>query len=83
MERRNQFSDVVQQIQKIRSEIYASNKIHHTSPVVDETDLSLRKLEELQKELQALQREKVAYKQPLSSKYSVARHYCILSYLLM
>ncbi|KAK1366641.1 65-kDa microtubule-associated protein 3 [Heracleum sosnowskyi] len=58
VERRNQFLDVVQQIQKIRSEIYASDKIHHTSPIVDETDLSLRKLEELQKELQALQREK-------------------------
>ncbi|KAK1401046.1 hypothetical protein POM88_000651 [Heracleum sosnowskyi] len=58
VERRNQFLDIVQQIQKIRSEIYASDKIHYTSPIVDETDLSLRKLEELQKELQALQREK-------------------------
>lgn len=60
LERRNQFFDVVQQVQKIRSEIYASDKIHYTSPVVDETDLSLRKLEELQKELQALQKEKVS-----------------------
>ncbi|KAK1392833.1 65-kDa microtubule-associated protein 3 [Heracleum sosnowskyi] len=57
LDRRNQFYDVVEQIQKIRNEIYRSDK-STCSPGVAATDLSLRKLEELQQELQDLQKEK-------------------------
>lgn len=59
VERRNQFIEVVQQIQKIRSEIYESDKPTNISNVIDDADLSLRKHEELHTELQALQKEKV------------------------
>ncbi|XP_050205167.1 65-kDa microtubule-associated protein 3 [Mercurialis annua] len=53
-DRRNQFLEVLEEIQKISNEIYGSaDRIF-----VDETDISLRKLEELHKELYALQKEK-------------------------
>ncbi|KAL8126257.1 65-kDa microtubule-associated protein 3-like [Apium graveolens] len=58
LDRRNQFYDVVAQVQKIRNEIDRSDKSTIYSPGVDEADLSLRKLEELQQELQDLQKEK-------------------------
>ncbi|PHT34810.1 65-kDa microtubule-associated protein 3 [Capsicum baccatum] len=54
-ERKNQFIEVMKQIQMIKNEIY---RFSSTSLVVDESDLSLRKLEELHTELLALQKEK-------------------------
>ncbi|KAK2971749.1 hypothetical protein RJ640_022888, partial [Escallonia rubra] len=57
-ERRKQFFEVIEQIQKIRNEIYTSAEYSAFHAVVDENDLSLRKLEELERELQALQKEK-------------------------
>ncbi|PHU03383.1 65-kDa microtubule-associated protein 3 [Capsicum chinense] len=54
-ERKNQFIEVMKQIQIIKNEIY---RFSSTSLVVDESDLSLRKLEELHTELLALQKEK-------------------------
>ncbi|XP_060170141.1 65-kDa microtubule-associated protein 3-like [Lycium barbarum] len=54
-DRKNQFIEVMKQIQKIKNEIY---RFTSTSLVVDESDLSLRKLEELHTELHALQQEK-------------------------
>ena len=56
-ERRNQFIEVQEQIQSISNEIYSTGE--YITAVVDETDLSLRKLEELHRELLALQKEKV------------------------
>lgn len=55
-DRRNQFVEVQEQIQTISNEIYSTE---YTTSVVDETDLSLRKLEELHTQLLALQKEKV------------------------
>jgi len=52
--RRNQFIEVQEQIQSISNEISPS-----ITAIVDETDLSLRKLEELHRQLLALQKEKV------------------------
>ncbi|KAA8539835.1 hypothetical protein F0562_026527 [Nyssa sinensis] len=57
-DRRNQFIEILQQIQKISNEIYRSSEYTPSNTVVDETDLSLRKLEDLHKVLQALQEEK-------------------------
>ncbi|KAK4358470.1 hypothetical protein RND71_020699 [Anisodus tanguticus] len=54
-DRKNQFVEVMKQIQKIKNEIYRSTLV---SLIVDESDLSLRKLEELHTELHALQKEK-------------------------
>lgn len=59
-DRRNQVIEVLKQIQKISSEMECSSRYTLASTVVDEMDLSLRKLEELQRELQALQKEKVS-----------------------
>ncbi|KAK7278364.1 hypothetical protein RJT34_23392 [Clitoria ternatea] len=55
-ERRNQFIEVQEQIQSLSIEIYGPRE--YIAAIVDETDLSLRKLEELQKQLHALQIEK-------------------------
>ncbi|GFY81967.1 microtubule associated protein (MAP65/ASE1) family protein [Actinidia rufa] len=57
-DRRNQFVEVLEQIQKISNEIHMSSEYTPSRTVVDEADLSLRKLEELHRELQALQKEK-------------------------
>ncbi|XP_045805885.1 65-kDa microtubule-associated protein 3-like [Trifolium pratense] len=55
-ERRNQFMEVQEQIQNISIEIYGPKE--YVPTIVDETDLSLRKLEELHRQLNALQSEK-------------------------
>ncbi|CAL5404904.1 unnamed protein product [Camellia sinensis] len=57
-DRRNQFVEVLEQIHKISNEIHRSSEYTPSSTVVDETDLSLRKLEELHRDLQALQKER-------------------------
>jgi len=59
IERRNQFIEVQEQIQSISIEIYGPRE--YIPAVEDETDLSLRKLEELHRQLHALQIEKVNY----------------------
>lgn len=59
-DRKKQFIEVTKQIQKIRDEIFRPSGCSSTTVVVDESDLSLRKLEELHAELQALQKEKVS-----------------------
>ncbi|OVA07703.1 Microtubule-associated protein [Macleaya cordata] len=57
-DRRSQFLEVLEQIQIISSEIFTSTENKLTKTVLDETDLSLKKLEELHRQLQALQKEK-------------------------
>ncbi|KAK1438666.1 hypothetical protein QVD17_04475 [Tagetes erecta] len=54
-EKRNQFVEVLEQIQRIQMEIYTIS----FKTVLDETELSIRKLEELHVHLQALEKEKV------------------------
>lgn len=56
-ERRNQFMEVQEQIQSLSIEIFGPKDI---PSIVDETDLSTRKLEELHRQLNALQSEKVS-----------------------
>lgn len=57
VERWDQFVDVIEQIKKVASEIRPADFAPLRIPV-DQSDLSLRKLEELMKELQSLQKEK-------------------------
>ena len=61
IERRNQFIEVLEQIQMITNEIYGSAELVSSKAVLDETDLSLRKLEELHRQLHELQKEKVNF----------------------
>ncbi|XP_050217296.1 65-kDa microtubule-associated protein 1-like [Mercurialis annua] len=56
-ERVKEFSDVQSQIQKICGEISGNSNVNET-PAVDETDLSLKKLDEFHAQLQELQKEK-------------------------
>ncbi|XP_057446426.1 65-kDa microtubule-associated protein 3-like isoform X2 [Lotus japonicus] len=56
LERRNHFVEVQEQIQSTSNEIYGL--VEYIPAIVDETDLSLRKLEELHRQLHALQKEK-------------------------
>lgn len=58
-DRKEQFVQVLEQIQMIKNEIYRSTIYISSKTVVDETDLSLRKLEEFHRELHELQKEKV------------------------
>lgn len=60
----NQFKEVQEQIQKISSEIEGYSD--HDIVIVNEADLSLKKLEEYQNELQRLHREKVTSRASVS-----------------
>ncbi|XAR54129.1 hypothetical protein NMG60_11029139 [Bertholletia excelsa] len=57
-ERRAQFVEVLEQIKDLSIEICTSMEDYTCMPVLDERDLSLRRLEELQTRLLALQKEK-------------------------
>ncbi|CAH9063846.1 unnamed protein product [Cuscuta epithymum] len=57
-ERIKEFFDVQSQIQKISNEISGNNEQQLEHPTVDETDLSLKKLDEFHAQLQELQKEK-------------------------
>ena len=57
-DRKNQFLEVLDQIQKISIEIGQSDQ-YPSKMAMDESDLSLRKLEDLHRQLQSLQKEKV------------------------
>lgn len=57
-DRVKEFFDVQAQIEKISSEIAGISE-HVENPKVDESDLSLKKLDEFQAQLQELQKEKV------------------------
>lgn len=57
-ERMKQFRTVLAQIQKVSAEIAGRSEYSDVSSVVNESDLSLKKLEEYQNELQALHNEK-------------------------
>ncbi|GFY86348.1 tetratricopeptide repeat (TPR)-like superfamily protein [Actinidia rufa] len=57
MQMRNQFVEVLEQIEKISNELYIDSKDTPSSIVVDEFDLSLRKFEELHSELRDLQQD--------------------------
>ncbi|KAE8724015.1 65-kDa microtubule-associated protein 3 [Hibiscus syriacus] len=58
IERINRFIDVLDQIQIIRNEISESRESISSETLIDETDLSLMKLEDLHRELHELQKEK-------------------------
>ena len=58
-ERVKEFSDVQSQIQKICGEIAGNASEQTGAPAVDESDLSLKKLDDYQVKLQVLQKEKV------------------------
>lgn len=60
-DRRNQFIEVQEQIQGISNEIYGSREYAPVKIVFNESDLTLRKLEELHRQLHTLQKEKVNY----------------------
>ncbi|CAM8951776.1 unnamed protein product [Rhodiola kirilowii] len=57
-ERVKEFSEVQSQIQKITGEITGSLNSKEQAPVVDETNLSLKKLDEYNSQLQEIQKEK-------------------------
>lgn len=58
-DRKNQFKEVQEQILGISNELYGPKEYAKTD--VDESDLTLTKLEELHRQLHTLQKEKVSY----------------------
>ena len=60
VERINQFVRVLVQIQKLSNEILGVKEQNGNKVLVDKTNLSLRRLEELHSELHELQNEKVS-----------------------
>lgn len=75
LERRNQFTEVQEQIQSLSMEIYGPKE--YSPSLVDETDLSLRKLEDLHRQLNALQNEKIGRLK------TVQEHLCTLNSLCL
>ncbi|PWA91055.1 microtubule associated protein (MAP65/ASE1) family protein [Artemisia annua] len=73
-ERRNQFLEVLEQIQKIQLEISATSY----KTILDESDLSLRKLEELHSQLQALEKEKSDRLEQLLDQMSTLSSLCLV-----
>ncbi|GJW63107.1 65-kDa microtubule-associated protein 3-like protein [Tanacetum coccineum] len=73
-ERRNQFLEVLEQIQKIQLEIYASSY----KTILDESDLSLRKLEQLHEQLQALEKEKSDRLEQLLDQMNTLSSLCLV-----
>lgn len=61
IERRDQFFAVLDQLQRISNEISRSFEDNQYKMVVEETDLSLKRLEELRRQLLELQDEKVLF----------------------
>lgn len=57
-DRKNKVFDVLFELQSIKNEICSSDGFSSNEPESDEADLSVKRLEELHKELQALQKEK-------------------------
>lgn len=68
-ERRNQFLFVLEEIENITNDIKGQGQLVLPKPPIDETDLSMRKLEELHCYLQALQKEKVKFHLNLASSF--------------
>ncbi|CAO2838998.1 unnamed protein product [Amaranthus hypochondriacus] len=75
-ERRNQFLEVIGQIQKVSTEICGSSGYDSSKAVVDDNDLTLRRLEELQKQLLSLQKEKSDRLKKVLDDLSVLRSLC-------
>ena len=82
VERWDQFLDVIEQIKKVASEIRPADFVPFRIPV-DQSDLSLRKLEELTKELQSLQKEKVCGSVCFICPMSITPHVYYFPSLLM
>ncbi|XP_054788068.1 65-kDa microtubule-associated protein 3 isoform X2 [Prosopis cineraria] len=57
-DRRNQFIEVQEQMQGISNEIYGPRESAPIKSIIEESDLTLRKLEELHRQLHTLQKEK-------------------------
>nr|GEZ93368.1 65-kDa microtubule-associated protein 3-like [Tanacetum cinerariifolium] len=72
--RRNQFLEVLEQIQKIQLEIYETSY----KTILDESDLSLRKLEELQAQLQTLEKEKSDRLEQLLDQMNTLSSLCLV-----
>lgn len=58
-DRKNKVLEVLFEVQSIKNEICSSDGFSSNEPASDEGDLSIKRLEELHKELHALQKEKV------------------------
>ncbi|KAK1262753.1 65-kDa microtubule-associated protein 3 [Acorus gramineus] len=76
-DRRIQFLEVLEKIQKVSVEI-GSMDVNMSMMVVDETDLSLKRLEELQKQLQALQKEKADRLNKVLERLSTLNSLCLV-----
>lgn len=59
IDRTSQFIEVLIEIQSIKNEICRSDGFVSNDPAINDADLSIKKLQELHAELQALQKEKV------------------------
>lgn len=57
--RKNQVSEVLTELQNIKNEMCISDGFSSNGLEIDEADLSVKKLEDLQRDLQTLQKEKV------------------------
>ncbi|XVE74002.1 hypothetical protein DITRI_Ditri11bG0164200 [Diplodiscus trichospermus] len=76
VERVNQFVGVLEQIQKLSNEIFGVKEQNGNKVLDDETNLSLRKLEELHSELHELQNEKINRLKQLQDQLDTINSLC-------
>lgn len=68
-ERKSQFSEILKQINSISMELAGSTESHLEGISIDESDLSMKKLDDLRAQLHMLQKEKVLSSSTFSSCY--------------
>ncbi|XVF73391.1 hypothetical protein PTKIN_Ptkin12aG0198200 [Pterospermum kingtungense] len=78
VERINQFVGVLEQIQKLSNEVFGVKEQKGNNVLVDETNLSLRRLEELHHELHELQNEKMNRLNQVHDHLSAINSLCIV-----
>lgn len=77
-ERKNQFSEVLKQINSISMELAGSTETSLVEISVDESDLSIKKLDDLRTQLLLLQKEKVLFSF-FTFSYVEVRANCLLN----
>ncbi|KAK4740688.1 hypothetical protein SAY87_024276 [Trapa incisa] len=77
-DRIKQFSEVLEQIKEIANEVSADIDKMCSKFILDETDLSLRKLEELHRQLHALQKEKGDRLQQIQEHLNILNSLCLV-----
>ncbi|XP_042051942.1 65-kDa microtubule-associated protein 3-like isoform X2 [Salvia splendens] len=76
--RKNQVSEILAEMQSIKNEICSSNGVSSNEPQTIEPDLSIKKLEELHRDLRALQMEKKKCQKMTQGRLNSLHSLCVV-----